>query len=492
MKKKKTLIILIAVMAVCVCAAIIVSHIDFDEKMTGTVTTITDLDETGITHLSWKYTDEVSFSRDSSDSEWTYDADDKMPADQDLLNTVAASLAHITSNKRVDSVASLSVYGLGSPEYTLSVGTDSETVNISIGNESFSDNEVYISIGDEYVYMVDSSIIDDISYGIYDLVQKEEIPEIELESISDVKIENGESLDIIRRENSGLCYSDAYLYYLDDNGTYKNLDNSNAANLFSSVASLSWSECVAYGADDDVLEEYGLKEPAAEIAITYTDDDGAECVFSYDVSHIDDSYYARLAGSDIIYTVGSAAYTAAVEDGNYNYLKPSTVILLDSDTIDSVVFTVGSDSCTVTLERTADEDNEGETVTKYYIGDTEVDISDILSSITALKTVTIEAESGGSDEPEADASDADSSAEDAEDEAEAKPEVPVINGNETEFKVTFNRNTEKNSTVTMTIYRDDGLYCISKLSSGGDPCYVNRSNAMTLKEKILSFILENS
>ena len=63
MKRQKRLIILSGVLVVCVAGAVIVSRIDFEEKMTGTETTIVDVDSADITKLSWNYEDEVSFTR---------------------------------------------------------------------------------------------------------------------------------------------------------------------------------------------------------------------------------------------------------------------------------------------------------------------------------------------------------------------------------------------------------------------------------------------
>ena len=48
----------------------------------------------------------------------------------------------------VEEPQALSVYGLDDPAYTLTVETADASYDISIGNESFSDGEVYISTED--------------------------------------------------------------------------------------------------------------------------------------------------------------------------------------------------------------------------------------------------------------------------------------------------------------------------------------------------------
>ena len=163
MKRQKRLIILSGVLVVCVAGAVIVSRIDFEEKMTGTETTIVDVD-------------------------------------QELLDEIAENLSNITSDKMVEEVQSLGVYGLSEPQYNITAETEDETYEIAVGDETFSDGEVYISIGDDYVYLTDAGLIDDISYSLLDCVQKEEIPE--MESISSVSVNNEDTLDIILQKTA--------------------------------------------------------------------------------------------------------------------------------------------------------------------------------------------------------------------------------------------------------------------------------------------------
>ena len=100
MKRQKRLIVLSGVLVVCVAGAVVISRIDFEEKMTGTETTIVDVDSADITKLSWNYEDEVSFTRE--DDEWKYESDDKMAVDQELLDEIAENLSNITSDKMVE------------------------------------------------------------------------------------------------------------------------------------------------------------------------------------------------------------------------------------------------------------------------------------------------------------------------------------------------------------------------------------------------------
>ena len=414
MKRQKRLIILSGVLVVCVAGAVIVSRIDFEEKMTGTETTIVDVD-------------------------------------QELLDEIAENLSNITSDKMVEEVQSLGVYGLSEPQYNITVETEDETYEIAVGDETFSDGEVYISIGDDYVYLTDAGLIDDISYSLLDCVQKEEIPE--MESISSVSVNNEDILDVIYAEDSGYCYSDAYTYYLKDGESYQNLDNENTETMFTTLSDFAWEECVDYYAEDSELSSYGLDEPDAEVSIVYTpaeeeddsedadseesseettDDstDSAEQTFSYEVGTADSAYYAKLKDSNIVYSISEDVYNAAV-NASYDELKPDEIVLLDWDTVDSVEIELDGNVYTVDLESNED------------------------------------------------------------DETSVPEEEPALSNNKTELSLTFHRNTEEYSTVEAVFYQYDGSYCIAALN-GDELNYVDRSAVVDLKEAVNSVILDST
>ena len=193
MKRQKRLMILSGVLLVCVAAVFIISRIDFEEEMVGEETVLVELDSSEITALSWNYDGEVSFHY--TDEKWEYDNDTEMPVDQEKLSDIAEELSNITSDKKVNDVKNLSIYGLSDPKYTLTIETEEETYEIAIGDETFSDGEVYVSTGDDYVYLTDSELIDKISYSLLDLVQEEEVPE--MNTIISVSIENESSMKIV-------------------------------------------------------------------------------------------------------------------------------------------------------------------------------------------------------------------------------------------------------------------------------------------------------
>lgn len=448
MNRRKRLAVLLGVLAVCAGGAVIISRINFEEKMTGTTTKVVDVDSAEITYLAWNYEDEVAFVRE--DGEWEYEADEKMSVDQNLLDEIAENLSQITSDKRVEEVKTLGIYGLSDPAYTITIEAD-ETYEISIGDETFSDGEVYISTGDDYVYLTDSELIENISYSLLDCVQKEEIPD--METISSVSVEKEKSVDIVYEENSGYCYSDAYTYYLKDGDEYRNLDNTKTEETFAALSEFAWEECVDYYAEDSELASYGLDEPDAAVTVVYLEEgEDEKQEFSYEVGTSGDAYYAKLKDSSIVYSVSEDVYNAAV-DASYKELKPDEVILLDWDTVESI--DIGIDGNIYEIEIESSEDGEY----TCSLNGSEIEFGDILDQISDIAV---------SDEEEAETDDS-----------------------KAELSFTFHRNTETYDTVELEFDQYNGAYCIAVLN-GEDTNCVEREAVIDLKEAINSVILDST
>lgn len=446
MKRQKKLTILSAVLVLCIAAAFFLSRIDFEEKMKGEETAIIDVDSSEITYLSWNYEEEVSFRYE--DDKWQYTQDENMSVDQELLGDIAEDLSDIISDKKVEDVKNLSLYGLSDPAYTLTVEAD-QTYEISIGDESFTDGEVYISNGDGYVYLTDSGLIDKISYSLLDLVQKEEIPE--METVSSVSVEKDSPVNIVYKEESGYCYSDAYTYYLKDGEEYQNLDNDNTASVIETLTGFSWSGCADYYAEDSELGDYGLDDPDAAVSIKYKDDEGEQQTFEYELGVSGENYYAKLKDSRIVYSIGQEVYEAA-KNASYEELKPDEVILLNWDTVESIDIELDGSLYTVELE-SKDEDEY-----TYTFNGEEIAFGDALEELSALTL--------------------------------SEDEKAEADNNKSELSLTFHRNTEEYSSVELDFYQYNGSYCIPVLNGETLNC-VDRDAVVSFKEAVNSAILDS-
>ena len=191
-------------------------------------------------------------------------------------------------------------------------------------------------------------------------------------------------------------------------------------------------------------------------------DDAEDQIFEYEVGSSDNAYYAKLADSNIVYTISEEVYSAAV-NASYEKLKPDEVILLDWDTVDSIEMELDGNVYTVDLEK------DGDDAYKYTLDGAEVEFDDVLDQILNITAAVDSADDEEDDLPE---------------------EEPALNGNKSELKLTFHRNTDEYQTVELEFYQYDGSHCISVLN-GDEMNYTDRSPVIDLKEAINSVILDS-
>mgnify|MGYP000560178880 CR=1 FL=1 len=276
---------------------------------------------------------------------------------------------------------------------------------ISVGSETSLDGLRYVSIGDGSVYLVDSGIYSSFSYGLYDLVAKEAIPDMsDLVSFTAERASGTLAIDYL--EDSGLAYSDRYTYFADDGGEYTALDSTLAGDFVSQITGLTWGECVDYKAGLKDLADYGLDAPAVTVTVNYiettevetneTDEDGnpvyetreEEKSFTLELGdYAGEGVYARIAGSEMVYLIDSAIcdsllYTEVSE------LLPDDVILLDWDRTEGFDITLDGETYAVTMALEESTDDEGSTSYDYVytLNGEDVDFTDVLNSLEALES----------------------------------------------------------------------------------------------------------
>lgn len=308
-------------------------------------------------------------------------------------------------------------------------------------DETIYNNSIIVECGDKYRYISYEDIYETSGYSYYSSY------------ISSVNIQKESPVNLVYKEDSGYCYSDAYTYYLKDGEEYKNLDNDNTKSTFTALTEFSWEECVDYHADDSEMKSYGLDDPDAEVTVSYTDEDGEEQEFIYELAFVDESYYARIQDSRMVYRVSQEVYDTA-ENASYNELKPNEVILLDWDTVDSIDIESDGNLYTVNLESRGDDEYT------YTFGGEEISFADVLEELSSVTT------------------------------AEDLEKQPELGDNKEELVLTFHRNTDDYTAVELIFYQYDGSYCIPVLDGVQLDC-VSREDVISLKEAINSVILDS-
>jgi|GEM_PF-353991 len=333
MKRTKKLTVLLTVLALVCTAAFAARKLNPETASDDSEqTSVLSLDTDAITAISWTYSGKtVNLSR-SGDS-WA-DADDaSCPLDQTYPENMLTLLADIKSEKTLESPEDQSEYGLDDPQLEIKVSAG-ETRDIKIGSESSMGDEYYMSDGDGKIYLVDSTLLTGFSYGINDIVKTESIPD--MEDVQDLEIVNGSrTTSIIYKENSGLSYSDKYLWFARDKSGYTALSTSSVQTLADAVTGLSWSSCADYSADASELKSYGLDEPSATVTVKYTESDTETESETDQETETESSAQTKTAKEEKTFNLELGKYT---DSGCYARIAGSKMVyIIDSDTADKII-----------------------------------------------------------------------------------------------------------------------------------------------------------
>ena len=464
MKRTKKLLILLGVLIV-VCAASFAASKLNPELSTGSDDTessaVFTLDADSVTALSFKYTGSLSFEHDNGT--WYSNDDPDFPLDSSRIDRMVSAISSISAERTIDQPAALSEYGLSDPicQVTVDTGSGEQSV-LSFGNEAELGGSRYMSTGDGKVYLVDKNIIDSFDCALYDLVTKELLPD--MSNIVSFTVESGDShyeLDYI--ENSGLAYSDGYVWFYKDGDDYLTLDTALTNAFTGKITGLTWGECVNYKANDDDLKTYGLAEPTAvvkvdyiessEVATNMTDSDGntiydtqeTEHTFKLEIGgYVDDKCYVRIAGSQMVYLIDGTICDNLLH-ATYESLQPDEVLDMDWDTVDSVDVDLPNFSASFTKSENAD----GEIT--WLLNGEEKELQPVLDRLNEM----LPSDSGSEKEPGANAL----------------------------LRFTFHRSTDKFKTVVLEFYDYDSSNCLVSLD-GTARLLVARSDFSALLESV--------
>lgn len=306
MKRGKKLLLLTLVLVVVAGAALAALKFMPDEEVEETESiSVLTLDAESITGLAWSYGDEsLSFVCDGS--VWSYSEDADFPLDTSYMSAMTSAVSDISAEKVIEEASDLAEYGLDEPVCSITVTAEAETT-IDIGDETSLDGLRYVSIGDGNVYLVSSDLLTNFSYGLYDLVAKETLPDMsELVSFSVERASGTLVIDYL--EGSDLAYTDRYTYFAEDGDGWLSLDSELAENFVSQITGLTWGDCVDYKADLKTLGNYGLDSPAVTVTVNYTettevetnetDEDGEPITVEMSYSEDDYDYLYTLDGED--------------------------------------------------------------------------------------------------------------------------------------------------------------------------------------------------
>lgn len=406
MKRGKKLIVLLGVLLVLMGGTYVMQQIDFEgeepEETKAPATVIFDAEEKDIGEIEWVYEGET-FAFTQTEDGWVRDDDEHFPVDGTVMSNVLAKLQELTADKTIEAVEDLSEYGLVEPTVKITVTTD-ETSEILIGDESALGG-YYASLGDGNVYLIDESVKNMFSKELYDFVLEEEIPDLSVLWALVSKSET-QNISIVYGEDTGLTYSDDYVWFWESEDGMLALDNELLDTFMEKVAGVAWDECVDYHADSEELEAYGLADPIVTLKVSYIettqvdtgekDEDGNAIyetkeevkLFELELGNYkDDSCYAKLDDSDMVYLV-DAELCDALMYTDYESLRPDDVLLMDWEDVTGVDVVLDGTTHTVIREEIESTDDDGNKTVSYVykLEGEEVEILDVLDMLVAMES----------------------------------------------------------------------------------------------------------
>lgn len=395
MKRTKKLYILLGVLVViCIATFALSKTEEKKENIKNSDKTVLEVDSDSVNKISWK-SSSGSLAFEKKDGTWTYTDDANFPVDQDKIAERLKLFKEFGVAFEIEDVDDYGQYGLDDPECTITLETDDETYEISLGDYSTMDSQRYVSIGDGNVYLVKNDPMDSFNVTIDALVKNDEIPNFnQVEKISEIKVSGSTSLDAKYKENDGLSDNEDDIYFVNKDKEEQPLDTNLVKTYLNNVNALNLGTYVTYNATDEELAKYGLDEPRYNLEVKYTpksedssEDSGdstdleagsSEKTFILHVSaKQDDKAYVRIGDSKIIYEIPEDEYKN-VTDGSYDSLRHKSVVTADLSDVDSVKVTLEDKDYTIDLS-----EKKGDVVSTY--DGEEIEGTDFTDALKALK-----------------------------------------------------------------------------------------------------------
>lgn len=184
-KQKKQLLVLLVLLILLILAYIGISFYNTSkeeekaEQAEAETIHVTSLSVSDITEFSYVLDGEtLSFTKNGSD--WSYDADQSIDIDEDVLETLLEKAADITSTEEVTEYDNLADFGLEEPANVISLTTEEAITTIYVGSENEVTGDYYLMLADgDTIYVVDSTVATGFNKTIEDLTAEPEDTETE-------------------------------------------------------------------------------------------------------------------------------------------------------------------------------------------------------------------------------------------------------------------------------------------------------------------------
>lgn len=285
MKQKKTMLIMVVVLAVLLVLygglKAWNSHSDRQKKEKEGKEKVSLVDVKSLKSFAYESGgSKMSFTKENG--EWVYDEDDGVRLNQSTIKSMAKEITGLTAVRKLSDPDEKSDYGLDSPDYTVTyTAKDGTKGTIQIGNAA-GDNYYAMIEDSDAVYTISGTLVSDLVFDLSSLTENDTLPSISSGNLKKVEVtQNGKTT------------------------TYKK--KKERAELAGGWGTISLTQCADYNVKD--LAKYGLDE-ANRITVTTTYKDstsGDKKTCTVYVGNVNgDNRYVQLKDSNMVYEVGSS------------------------------------------------------------------------------------------------------------------------------------------------------------------------------------------
>lgn len=453
MTKGKRLCALFGVLvAVCLAAFLVSRQERIKEQIKLSGETVLAIPTESVTALAWENSS-GSFSFRLENGTWLYEADTAFPVDTDKLEALLEPFEDFTAAFTIENADDLGQYGLDDPVCTVTVTTETDTYEISLGDYSQMDSQRYLTVGDGNVYLANHDPLDEFDAVLRNLVRNDTVPNFGTVAQITFSGTGAEPYTVIyTEEGDSLCDED--VYFTDG----KPLDTERVASYLSTVSGLNLTGYVTYNVTAEELTSYGLDDPELTVEILYTEDD-TEQSFTLHVgrnreelaaaSDGDDvTAYLRVGDSQLVYALSSSYNYKNLMKCGYDDLRHQALFTADFSSLVQMELTLEG----TTHSFTKGENEDGETVWLY--AEQEIDVEELRSALalTEASSFTEDAQASGKEE------------------------------------LSLSLTLEDGRAVTLAFYRVDGTNCLATIN-GASVAYVSRNLVVDLMEAVNTIIL---
>lgn len=178
MRKTTKLAILLAVLAaLCLTVFLLSRRQARQEAVRESGETILAIDPESVTSLAWT-NESGSFAFRREGDGWVYEGDEAFPVDGEKLTTLLEPLEELGAAFTIEDARDLGQYGLSDPAGSVTVGTESGTYTLTLGDYSQLDAQRYLSLGDGKVYLVTHDPMEEFDAVLRDLILDDSIPAV--------------------------------------------------------------------------------------------------------------------------------------------------------------------------------------------------------------------------------------------------------------------------------------------------------------------------